>query len=72
VIEGTTDAPGSPSSLELVTLLKNHGVKYVALDVNQRKDQLLALQAAGVITSVPSLFIDQALIGDLDQIKQLD
>lgn len=33
VIEGTTEAPGSPASVELVELLKGLGVKYAALDV---------------------------------------
>lgn len=41
--EGSVDAPSSPSSTELVNLLKSQGIKFVAVDVIQRQDLIEAI-----------------------------
>lgn len=72
LLEGTTDNPSSPPSQDFVKLLKSHGVKYVALNTVQRKDLLDALTQAGVVSSVPSLFVDGQLVGDLDSVTKME
>ena len=46
--------------------MKGHGVKYVALNLVQRTDLRTALQAD---ITVPSLYVDGVLLGDLEAIK---
>jgi glutaredoxin-related protein len=42
--------------------MRKQGVKYIAVDVLQRKDQLDALVHSGAISSIPDLFIEGKLI----------
>lgn len=72
LIEGSADSPNGDASSELVKILKGHGVKFAALDLLQRADLRQALLEASVISTVPSLFVDGGLLGDLQTVTGLN
>ena len=69
-MEGTADSQSTPASQKLASLLKAASVTYTALDVLHRTDLLKALLGTH-LPSVPCLFVEGSLLGDLAKLEAL-
>ena len=69
-MEGSADSQSTPASQKLASLLKAANVTYTALDVLHRTDLLKALLGMQ-LPSVPCLFVEGQLLGDLTKVEAL-
>ena len=70
ILEGSADSQSTPASQKLAGLLKACSVTYTALDVLHRSDLLKALLGSQ-LPSVPCLFVEGQLLGDLARVEAL-